>query len=92
MKRERTSSTKANEGQKENLSTKTSYEEVKKSLRNAPNGSAPGIDGIIYEFYKDKMNKHEENNKKPDMIGILHMLVEDIEKNGIKKLKHKVKA
>lgn len=54
-----------------------------------PNGSAPGIDGIIYEFYKDKVKKHDKDSENPDMVGILHMLIKDIETNGIKILSNK---
>ena len=71
---------------KNELKELTSYDEIETSLKKAPNGSAPGIDGIIYEFYKDKMKKHEENSENPDIIGILHMVVNDIEKNGIRKI------
>ena len=83
----KTSTTKTSEKQKTDLKKRTSYEEIEKSLKRAPNGSAPGIDGIIYEFYKDKLKNHEEDNDKPDIVGILHLLIEDIEKNGIVKLK-----
>jgi hypothetical protein len=48
----KTTSTKMPEEKRNELKEKTSYEEIKTSLRKAPNGSAPGTDGIIYEFYK----------------------------------------
>ena len=83
----KTSTTKTSDEQKTELKKGTSYEEIKKSLKKAPDGSAPGIDGIIYEFYKDKLKNHEEDSDKPDMVGILHLLIEDIEKNGIIKLR-----
>jgi endonuclease/exonuclease/phosphatase family metal-dependent hydrolase len=71
---------------KTNLKRATSYEEIKTSIKKAPNGTAPGKDGIIYEFYKEKMKKHEENSESPDIIKILHMVINDIEKNGVRKL------
>ena len=88
-----TSLIKASEDEKDMLSKRTSYNEVKTSLSKAPNGSAPGVDGIIYEFYKDKMLNHEKDGERPDMVGILHMVIQDIEVNGLKRMsrdgKHK---
>ena len=84
-----TSTTKMLKNKKEKLKKKTSYQEIKESLKKAPNGSAPGIDGIIYEFYKDKMTNHEKDNENPDIIKILHMVIEDIEENGIQKRNEK---
>jgi exonuclease III len=65
------------------LKKMTGYEEIEEAIRRAPNGKSPGVDGIIYEFYKEKVREHERDNEKPDMIGILHMMVEDIEKRGL---------
>jgi endonuclease/exonuclease/phosphatase family metal-dependent hydrolase len=79
-----TSKLKTSEGQKAKLNKKTTYDEIEISLKKAPNGSAPGLDGIIYEFYKDKMKDHEIDEKKPDVIGMLHMVINDIETNGLK--------
>ena len=78
---------KTTEQDKEYLKKLTTYDEVKESLKKAPNGSSPGVDGIIYEFYKEKMKKHEECNENPDIVRMLHMLINDIESKGIIKLK-----
>ena len=75
---------KINENEKEELRKNTSYEEIKEAIRKAPSGKTPGTDGIIYEFYKQKMTEYEKDKKKPDMIGILSMLIEDIEKRGLR--------
>lgn len=78
--------TKTTTDQKEKLKEKTSYKEVEQSLKAAPNGSSPGIDGITYEFYKEKMKDHEKDNENPDIVGILHMVIEEIEAHGLKKI------
>ena len=82
----KTSETKTTPEEKETLKNKTSYEEIRMSLKKAPNGSSPGIDGIPYEFYKDKMTEHEKNEESPDIVEILHMVIEEIETFGLKKM------
>ena len=82
----KTMQTRTSNKEKEELKKQTTYEEVKISLKRAPNGSAPGIDGIIYEFYKEKMQNHEKNEDNPDMTGILHMVINDIKVNGLKRM------
>ena len=72
--------------EKEYLKKKTSYNEIKESIKRAPNGSSPGIDGIPYEFYKQLMKENEKDNELPDIIGILHMVIEEIEKIGLRKI------
>ena len=74
------------EKEKTDLKKETTYEEIKTAIKKAPNGTSPGIDGIIYEFYKEKIKENEENEDKPDIVKILHIIIKDIEKNGIEKM------
>jgi len=84
-KLKRTTKKTLSEKEKTDLKKGTTYEEIKTAIRKAPNGTSPGIDGIIYEFYKEKMKVNEENQDKPDIVKILHIVIKDIEKNRIEK-------
>ena len=73
------------EQQKETLEDLTSYEDIAEALKKSQNGKTPGHDGITYEFYKSwpVPKNDEEKEKNPDIINILTMVTQDIEKNGL---------
>jgi hypothetical protein len=64
-------------------------EDVGCALKFSNNGKAPGVDGILYEFYKilDILHRQSKgtDHKMFDVIGFLTMLYEDIEKHAIVK-------
>lgn len=75
-----------NDEEKDQFKTPITREEIREALKKAENGKAPGKDGIPYEFYKSWKEPDNEYEKKtePDIIGILQMVYNDIERNGLK--------
>lgn len=74
--------------EEQNLMARTVDEhEIAESLRNCANGKTPGCDGITFEFWKYWAKAKRENPKGekevPDIIKMLGMLYNDIEKYGI---------
>ncbi|PPQ78110.1 hypothetical protein CVT24_006387 [Panaeolus cyanescens] len=71
--------------QKEMLERGIGAEEVIEALKQAANGSSPGADGITYEFYKKWAEKPKtgEREDKPDIVGMLTAVYEEIERVGI---------
>jgi len=74
------------------LEKDTSELEIAKAINDSKNGTAPGIDGILYEFYKFWLKKHEqykgnEDNptvKKVESIAwILQKVYYEIENNDL---------
>jgi ribonuclease HI len=74
-----------NENQKQTLEQLTTYEEVAEALKKSENGKSPGHDGLSYEFYKHwPIPKDDEKRKtNPDIVNILTMVIQDIERNGV---------
>ena len=69
--------------QVEMLKRGTSREEIERAIKNTANGTSPGVDGIPYELYKTIIKREEKKEGGVDMIGILHDVITDIEKNGV---------
>jgi len=90
---------KLNEDEKEEISKGISYKEIKEALKKAPNGKAPGPDGIANEFWKteikwqDKM-KNEKKFKqgemendgaevRPCIAALMTKVFKDVERFGV---------
>lgn len=69
---------------KETLATYIKYEEVRQTIKKLPNGKAPGIDGLTYEFWKSFPEPREEDiSRLPSVSGILTAVFNDIEEYGL---------
>jgi ribonuclease HI/exonuclease III len=76
-----------NEEQIKMLEEKTTIEEIDRALIQSNNGKTPGVDGWNYEFWKSWPRPEKDTRESetiPDIIYMLHMLINDIEINGIK--------
>jgi hypothetical protein len=73
-----------NERQHDSIGQGLLASELKIALRMSKNGSAPGIDGLPYEFYK-WLELESRNNQVNilDIMELLEALFEDIETHGI---------
>jgi hypothetical protein len=71
--------------EKDLLTHLTSEDDVRKAIKNATNGTSPGDDGISYEFYKaiHKRKMVKKDKSKPDIIKMLTLLYQNIEKQGV---------
>ena len=78
----------------EKLDKQTDKYEIKKAIKASQNSKAPGVDGILYEFYKVWIKEHEDykdregskNPKRPtaDITKILKEVYNEIENIGLK--------
>jgi len=89
---------KLNKDEKKEISKDISYKEVREALKKAPNGKAPGPDGIPNEFWKmelkwrEKMKKEEKFKQgdmkndtakaRPCIAALLTKVLTDIERFG----------
>ena len=75
------------EGEKEKLARKIEPEEVRKAIKDLPDGKAAGIDGLPHEFWKKLIDQHDNNekDKRPsfDALLLLTCLYNDIEQEGM---------
>ncbi|KAF8053963.1 Endonuclease/exonuclease/phosphatase [Lyophyllum atratum] len=75
------------DAQKQMLNALVSREEVEEALRQSKNGTAAGLDGITYEFWKTLNNRCVEDtkNEKPafDVVELLTTVFMDIQKHGM---------
>ncbi|KAL1750259.1 hypothetical protein FB107DRAFT_224186 [Schizophyllum commune] len=79
---------KVTEDQAAALEQPISYEEIDTALRFAKNKSAPGLDGIPYEFWKVVHARFKEDSRHDDRetFDVIYLLLEayrDIQYNGL---------
>lgn len=69
------------------LADKVTEDQVKTALRQSASGTAPGIVGITYEFWKllDRIKSEDKNGKHPDLniVKCLTKVFNDIEEFGV---------
>jgi len=69
------------------LKKKTDNNKIKTTLKQSPNGKAPGINGIPTELYKKLdarwSSKDPQDNKKLNITEMLQLLTNDIKANGV---------
>lgn len=74
------------EGDSRNLAEEVKEDEVRNALRLSKNQSAPGLDGIPYEFYKQLNEQFKEDTKKKrkafDILNMLTRVFQHLEKHG----------
>ncbi|KAL1745473.1 Endonuclease/exonuclease/phosphatase, partial [Schizophyllum fasciatum] len=73
------------------------YDEVELALRFSKNASAPGIDGIPYEFWKAWHSIFEDDVRLQtmspfDVVGLLHAALVDIQAHGVCRNTHFAKG
>ncbi|RXW13780.1 hypothetical protein EST38_g12074 [Candolleomyces aberdarensis] len=76
---------------KQNLSKPLEYEEVYEALISMPNGKASGLDGIPTELWKNLASEYQKavaagtkpEDLPPDLVRLLLLVYNDIEKHGI---------
>ena len=74
-----------NEEEKSNLQAKIESEDISRHIFDTPNGVAPGLDGLTYEFYKhwDALWKtSEDDDPYPNISAILEAVYNDVWANG----------
>lgn len=68
------------------IGKKVSYGEVRMSFREAPTGKAPGVDGIINEFWKKEIEWYKESQKsgntRADIVNEMKLVFQDIDDFG----------
>ncbi len=74
--------------QAEGIGGAISYNECELALRGAKNGSAPGIDGIPFEFWKTLHARHIDDSRFPDrtdfdIVRLLQAAFEDMRTSGV---------
>ncbi|KAF9033633.1 hypothetical protein BJ165DRAFT_1310260, partial [Panaeolus papilionaceus] len=82
---------KLNEEEKRLMNRKLTNTEIRKAIRELPNGKSPGLDGITVELYKKleedfsknkNKNTNEENTHTFDVIKYLRIVLNDIAEHG----------
>jgi hypothetical protein len=75
------------ENQHAKLDEKLNIEDINTALKMSKNGSAPGLDGLPYEFYSWLQIRFEDDKNAErdvfDILGLLTELYSDIETHGI---------
>ena len=73
--------------EKRKLAEKLMPDEVRKAIRDLPNGKAAGMDGMPHELWKMLVEQHDNNEKQKrqtfDVIKMLTTLYNDIEEQGM---------
>ncbi|KAJ6468853.1 hypothetical protein C8R45DRAFT_837662 [Mycena sanguinolenta] len=73
-----------NEDQHDSMNQRLLASELKIALKMSKNSSAPGIDGLPYEFYKWlEIEFRNDQENALDIMEFLESLFEDIETHGI---------
>ena len=75
------------ESEREKMAGMTGQEEIRKAIKDLPDGKAAGMDGLPHELWRVLVDQHSENekHKKPsfDVVKLLRLLYNDIEQEGM---------
>jgi predicted nucleic acid-binding Zn-ribbon protein len=67
---------------RELLEQLTTYDDLEKALASALNDTAPGLDGIPWEFYKHFHQRANNKENLPDILNIIKQLLNYLEETG----------